>query len=140
MSAANAAANPVRGRFLHTMIRVRDLDKSLAFYTGLLGMTLLRRQDYEGGRFTLAFVGYGGEDDHTVLELTHNWDQETPYELGDAWGHVAIGVEDIYGACDRLAAAGVPVPRPPGPMKHGSTVLAFVEDPDGRRIELIERR
>lgn len=121
------------------MIRVRDLDASIAFYTGLLGMKLLRRQDYPGGEFTLAFVGYGDESDSTVVELTHNWGQEEPYDLGAGFGHLAIGVPDIHGTCEALAAAGVNIPRPPGPMKHGSTVIAFVEDPDGYKIELIER-
>lgn len=128
-----------RSRMLHTMLRVFDLDKSIDFYTRLLGMKLLRKKDFPGGKFTLAFVGYGEENEHTVLELTHNWDQEGPYDLGNAYGHVAIGVPDIHGACDRLAAEGVEIPRPPGPMKHGSTVIAFVEDPDGYKIELIER-
>ncbi len=127
-------------RLLHTMIRVRDLDRSLEFYTGLLGMALLRRTDYEGGRFTLAFVGYGDEASAAVLELTHNWDQTDPYVTGTGFGHIAIAVPDIVETCRRLAAAGVPVPRPPCPMAHGTTVLAFVEDPDGYRIELIERR
>ena len=126
-------------RLLHTMIRVKDLDKSIDFYTRLLGMKLLRKKDFEGGRFTLAFVGYGDESDNTVLELTHNWDQKDKYELGGAYGHIAIGVPDIYAACERLAKAGVKIPRPPGPMKHGGTVIAFVEDPDGYRVELIER-
>ena len=126
-------------RMLHTMLRVGDLEKSLAFYTGVLGMKLLRRKDYEGGRFTLAFVGYGDEDSTAVLELTHNWD--TPrYTLGDGYGHVAIGCEDIRATCDRIRAAGGKVVREPGPMKHGTTVIAFVEDPDGYRIELIEGR
>ncbi|MGE5506064.1 MAG: lactoylglutathione lyase [Actinomycetota bacterium] len=126
-------------RLLHTMIRVGDLDRSIDFYTRLLGMRLLRRQDYPEGRFTLAFVGYGAETDHTVVELTHNWDTAS-YELGTGFGHLAIGVSDIHGACERLAAEGVKIPRPPGPMKHGSTAIAFVEDPDGYKIELIERR
>ncbi len=126
-------------RFLHTMIRVRDLDKSLDFYTRLLGMTELRRKDYPSGEFTLAFVGYGDEDSQTVVELTHNWGQEEPYDLGSGFGHMAIGVPDIYATCDRLTAAQVKIPRPPGPMKHGSTVIAFIEDPDGYKIELIER-
>ena len=141
-AAAEAAAAPQdskRFRILHTMIRVRDLDKSLDFYTRLLGMTQLRRKDFPGGKFTLAFVGYGGEADHTVIELTHNWDQEEPYELGTGFGHVAIGVPDIYATCERLKAEGVAIPRPPGPMKHGTTVIAFIEDPDGYKIELIER-
>jgi lactoylglutathione lyase len=127
-------------RLLHTMIRVRDLDASLAFYTGLLGMKLLRRSDYPDGRFTLAFVGYGEESDHTVVELTHNWDRSEHYQLGDSYGHVAIGVDDIYAECSRLQAAGVVIARPPAPMKFGSTVIAFIDDPDGRKIELIETK
>ena len=126
-------------RVLHTMVRVKDLDASLDFYTRLLGMRLLRRRDYPDGKFTLAFVGYGPEESSAVLELTYNWDQEKPYDLGSGYGHVAIGVPDIYGTCDRLKAAGAKVVRAPGPMKHGSTVIAFVEDPDGYKIELIER-
>ncbi len=126
-------------RILFTRIRVRDLDKSLDFYTRLLGMSELRKQDYPGGKFTLAFVGYGGEADHTVIELTHNWDQKEPYDLGTGFGHVAIGVPDIYATCERLEAEGVPIPRPPGPLKHGTIVIAFIEDPDGYKIELIER-
>jgi len=125
---------------LHTMIRVKDLDRSLHFYCDMLGMRLLRRKDYPEGKFSNLFVGYGDETSHTVVELTFNWGQETPYGLGDAWGHLAIGVPDIYAACARLAEAGVPIPRPPGPMKHGTTVIAFVEDPDGRKVELIERK
>ncbi len=131
--------DPARFRLLHTMIRVRDLDRSLAFYTGALGMQLLRRRDYPDGRFTLAFVGYGPEESHTVLELTHNWDRTEAYAPGEAWGHLALGVPDIHGICARLQADGVPVPRPPGPMQHGRTVIAFIEDPDGYKIELIER-
>ena len=127
-------------RLLHTMLRVLDLEKSLDFYTRLLGMKLLRRNDYEGGRFTLAFVGYGEESDTAVLELTHNWDQKEPYEIGTAYGHIALGVPDIYGTCEKLAAEGVKIPRPPGPMKHGTTVIAFVEDPDGYKVELIETK
>jgi lactoylglutathione lyase len=127
------------GQFLHTMIRVLDLDKSIDFYTRLLGMTLLRRKEYESGRFTLAFVGYGGESGNTVIELTHNWDQKEPYTIGSGFGHLAIGARDIHGACEKLAKAGVKIPRPPGPMKHGGSVIAFIEDPDGYKIELIER-
>jgi len=134
-----AADDAAQFRLLHTMIRVLDLDKSIAFYTGLLGMKLLRRQDYPSGEFTLAFVGYGSETDNAVIELTHNWGQKEPYALGNAFGHLAIAVPDIYGTCERLAAAGVKIPRPPGPMKHGGSVIAFVEDPDGYKIELIER-
>ena len=125
-------------RMLHTMLRVRDLDKSLKFFCDALGMRVLRKQDYPEGRFTLAFVGYGGEDDHTVLELTYNWDQDKPYELGGGYGHVAIGVPDIYKTCEELEKKGIKIVRPPGPMKHGTTVIAFVEDPDGYKVELIE--
>lgn len=124
-------------RLLHTMLRVGDLERSLRFYTEVLGMELLRRKDYPEGRFTLAFVGYGSERDTTVLELTHNWDRSA-YELGDAYGHIAIGVRDIVATCGAIAARGGNVVRPPGPMRHGSTVIAFVEDPDGYRIELIQ--
>ena len=126
-------------RLLHTMLRVGNLDRSLGFYCDLLGMRLLRRRDYPGGRFTLAFVGYGGEDETAVLELTHNWDTER-YQLGDAFGHVAIGVDDIYRRCDELREKGAKIVREPGPMKHGTTEIAFVEDPDGYRIELIQTR
>lgn len=124
-------------RLLHTMLRVGDLDRSLAFYCDVLGMTLLRRKDYPGGEFTLAFVGYGDEADHTVLELTYNWGKEG-YDLGDAYGHIALGVEDIYGTCEAIRARGGQVVREPGPMKHGSTVIAFVQDPDGYKVELIQ--
>jgi len=126
-------------RLLHTMVRVRDLDKSLDFYTRLLNMKVLRKKDFPGGKFTLAFVGYGDEADHTVIELTHNWDQDEPYDLGGGYGHIAVGVPDIYGTCEALEKEGVNIPRQPGPMKHGSTVIAFIEDPDGYKIELIER-
>jgi lactoylglutathione lyase len=122
------------------MIRVKDLDKSIDFYVNNLEMKLLRRTDFPGGKFTLAFVGYGKEKDTAVIELTHNWDQEEPYDLGNGFGHLALGVQDIYGICDKLAAQGVNIPRPPGPMKHGSSVIAFIEDPDGYKIELIERK
>ncbi|MBF0325740.1 MAG: lactoylglutathione lyase [Alphaproteobacteria bacterium] len=124
-------------RMLHTMIRVGDLDRSIDFYTRLLGMKLLRRQDYPDGRFTLAFVGYGDEQANSVIELTHNWDTAS-YDLGTGFGHIALGVPDIYGTCDGLTAAGAKITRPPGPMKHGKTVIAFLEDPDGYKIELIE--
>lgn len=125
-------------QFLHTMLRVGNLERSLAFYQEVLGMRLLRRQDYPEGRFTLAFVGYGAEADHTVLELTHNWDTDS-YELGSAFGHIAIGVEDAYQACDAVRAKGGKVVREAGPMKHGTTVIAFVEDPDGYKIEFIQK-
>ena len=126
------------GQLLHTMIRVFDLEKSIEFYTGKLGMKLLRRKDYPSGEFTLAFVGYGDEENHTVLELTHNWG-EHDYDIGTAYGHIAIAVPDIYKTCDELAAEGVKIPRPAGPMKHGGRPIAFIEDPDGYKIELVER-
>ena len=126
-------------RILHTMIRVKDLDKSIEFYTRLLGMRLLRRKDFPSGKFTLAFVGYGDEASNAVIELTHNWDQQEEYEQGSAFGHLAIGVPDIYSTCERLTVANVSIPRPPGPMKHGGSTIAFVDDPDGYKIELIER-
>ncbi|NVK22906.1 MAG: lactoylglutathione lyase [Kangiellaceae bacterium] len=126
-------------RMLHTMIRVGDLDKSIHFYTHVLGMQLIRKHDYESGRFTLAFVGYGEEKDNTVLELTHNWDTQE-YNLGNGFGHLAIAVDDVYQACDKIRAAGGTITREPGPMKHGTTILAFAEDPDGYKIELLEDR
>jgi lactoylglutathione lyase len=140
VSAPERSAETAAGGFklLHTMIRVKDLDKSIDFYTRLLGMKLLRKKDYPTGEFTLAFVGYGEERDNTVIELTHNWGQTEPYDLGDGFGHFALGIRGIYEACERLAAEGVSIPRPPGPMKHGGSVIAFVEDPDGYKIELIE--
>ncbi len=125
-------------RLLHTMLRVVNLEASLAFYQTVLGMRLLRRQDYPEGRFTLAFLGYGEESEQTVIELTHNWDT-TSYSMGDAFGHLAIEVEDAYAACDAVRAKGGRVVREAGPMKHGSTVIAFVEDPDGYKIEFIQR-
>ncbi|MEB3308240.1 MAG: lactoylglutathione lyase [Cyanobacteriota bacterium] len=124
-------------RLLHTMIRVGDLDRSLRFYTELLGMQLLRRKDYPGGRFTLAFVGYGDERENAVIELTHNWDTAR-YEIGSGFGHIAIGVDEIHALCEQIAAGGGRITRPPGPMKHGTTVIAFVEDPDGYKVELIQ--
>ena len=137
MTTDTAATAPTR--LLHTMLRVFDLERSLDFYVGALGMRLLRRSEHEGGRFTLAFVGYGDEASGAVLELTHNWDQSEPYALGSAYGHIALAVRDARATCDALVARGVRVPRPAGPMQHGSTVIAFLEDPDGYRVELIER-
>ena len=125
-------------RLLHTMLRVGDLEKSIDFYTRVLGMKLLRRKDYQDGKFTLAFVGYDTEDKTAVLELTYNWGVEK-YELGNAYGHIAIEVDDAYLACDAVTAKGGRVTRPAGPMKHGSTVIAFVEDPDGYKIEFIQQ-
>lgn len=123
-------------RLLHTMLRVGNMDRSIQFYTDILGMKLLRKKDFPGGSFTLAFLGYGEESDSTVLELTHNWDTES-YQLGDAYGHIAIGVDDVYKTCEQVKEKGGKVVREAGPMLHGSTVLAFVEDPDGYKIELI---
>lgn len=120
------------------MLRVGDLERSLAFYTGVLGMTLLRRKDYPDGKFTLAFVGFGPESETAVLELTHNWDTAS-YDIGKGFGHIAIEVADAYRACEDIASKGGKVTRPAGPMKHGTTVIAFVEDPDGYKIELIQR-
>lgn len=119
------------------MLRVGDLERSLAFYTDVLGMRLLRRKDYPSGRFTLAFVGYGDERDTAVLELTHNWETAS-YEIGSGYGHIALGVEDIQAFCDQIRAKGGRVTREPGPMKHGGTVIAFLEDPDGYKVELIQ--
>ena len=126
-------------RILHTMIRVADLERSLRFYTEVLGMKLMRRMDYPEGKFTLAFVGYGDESQNAVIELTHNWGV-TSYELGNAFGHIAIAVDDAYKACDEIKGRGGKVTREAGPMKHSATVIAFVEDPDGYKLELVQRK
>lgn len=126
-------------RILHTMLRVVDLDKSLAFYTGVLGMKLLRRTDYPDGKFTLAFVGYTDEAHGAVIEFTHNWGAEA-YEAGNAFGHIAIEVENAFEACDKIRKLGGKIVREAGPMQHGSTILAFIEDPDGYKIELIQKK
>jgi len=123
-------------RLLHTMIRVGDLDRSIHFYTDVLGMRLLRRKDYPDGKFTLAFVGYGDEKNNTVLELTYNWDVEN-YDIGNAFGHLAIEVDDVYRATERIRELGGEIIREPGPMNAGTTILAFVKDPDGYEIELL---
>ncbi|MGL5033703.1 MAG: lactoylglutathione lyase [Microcystaceae cyanobacterium] len=126
-------------RVIHTMLRVGNLDESLQFYCDTLGMTLFRKKDYPTGEFTLAFVGYGSESEQATIELTHNWGVEK-YELGNAFGHIAIAVNDIYGACEKIKAKGGKVTREPGPMKHGTTIIAFVEDPNGYKIELIQHQ
>lgn len=123
-------------RILHTMLRVGNLQKSVDFYTHILGMKLLRQHDYPEGKFTLAFVGYGDEANNSVIELTYNYGVET-YDLGKGYGHIALGCEDVYATCDKIRAAGGKVVREPGPMMHGTTILAFVEDPDGYKIELL---
>jgi len=138
-TAGKTEAKSGQGRMLHTMLRVFDLDKSIDFYTRLLGMTLARKTDVPGGRYSLAFVGYGDEASSTVIELTHNWDQKEPYAIGTAFGHLAVGVPDVYAACERLGKEGVKITRAAGPVKFGTTVIAFVEDPDGYKIELIQR-
>ena len=125
-------------RILHTMLRVGDLTRSIEFYTKVLGMKVLRQHDYPEGRFTLCFVGYGDEDKETVLELTHNWDTKS-YDLGTGYGHIALEVPDAHAACDDVRKRGGKVTREAGPMKHGTTVIAFVEDPDGYKIEFIQR-
>lgn len=125
--------------YLHTMLRVRDLEASVGFYTRFLGMKELRRTEVPDGKYTLVFVGYGNEDTHTVLELTYNWGKDD-YEMGTAFGHLALGVPDIYATCDKLRAAGVKILREPGPVQFGKTVIAFIEDPDGYKIELIEHK
>ena len=125
-------------KFLHTMIRVGDLDKSIKFYTEVLGLKFHRKNDYPDGKFTLAFLGYGG-DNEPFLELTYNWDTKN-YDLGNGYGHMAFGVEDIYKTCEKIEELGGKVTRAPGPMKHGTTVIAFIEDPDSYKVELIERK
>ena len=132
-------AAATHARMLHTMLRVHDLDKSIAFYTGAMGMKLLRKREVPDGKYTLAFVGYGDESEQSVVELTYNWGHE-PYELGSGFGHLAVGVPDVFGLCERVTKSGGKVTRAPGPVKFGTTVIAFVEDPDGYKIELIERK
>ncbi|MEM8688308.1 MAG: lactoylglutathione lyase [Pseudomonadota bacterium] len=127
-------------RIDHQMMRVKDLDKSVDFYTRILGMQLLRQTEYPDGKFTNTFVGYQPEGEGTSLELTYNWDQEDDYEMGQGWGHLALMVDDVYATCDKLAAEGVTITRPAGPMKHGTRVIAFIEDPDGHKIELVGPR
>ncbi len=130
--------NPGEFRLAHTMMRVLDMDKSLEFYCGILGMRVLRRTDYPGGKFTNTFIGYGPEAEFPALELTANWDQSQPYDKGNGWGHICIETKDVYAACEALADKGVNITRPPGPMKNGTRVIAFCEDPDGYKVELNE--
>jgi lactoylglutathione lyase len=125
-------------RVLHTMIRVVDLKKSITFYQDVLGMKIIKQKDYPAGKFTLVFMGYGPEEEGAVIELTHNWETDS-YDIGNGFGHVAIGVDDIYHCCKQAKAKGADVTREPGPMKHGTTVIAFIKDPDGYMIELIEK-
>ena len=133
-------SEPNNFRFLHTMIRVLNLEKSIDFYTRHLGMSVLRKSEYPEGKFSLVFVGYGNEKTNTVIEMTYNWDQKEPYEIGSGFGHLALSVPDIYLACNQMRDEGVIISREPGPMKHGTTVIAFIEDPDGYKIELIEKK
>ncbi len=126
-------------RYLHTMIRVKDLDRSVDFYTKLMGMKEIRRREVPGGRYTLAFVGYGENPEQAELELTYNWDQDKPYDVGNGFGHLAVGVADVAAACEEVRGGGGKVTREAGPVQHGTTVIAFVEDPDGYKIELIQR-
>lgn len=138
MYATNSCLNTaIIMRLLHTMLRVGDLQRSIAFYTDILGMILLRKKEYPEGKFTLAFLGYGDEKNHTALELTHNWDT-SEYDIGSGFGHLAIEVDDVYKAAEKIRAAGGRIIREPGPMNAGSTLLAFVADPDGYEIELLE--
>ena len=128
-----------QARLLHTMLRVKNLDQSVDFYTKLLGMKELRRRDVPDGKYTLAFVGYGDEDDQSVIELTYNWDQTDGYDLGSGFGHLAVGLPDVYKACNDLKKGGATITREAGPVKFGTTVIAFVEDPDGYKVELVQR-
>jgi lactoylglutathione lyase len=128
-----------QARYLHTMLRVKNLDASIGFYTRLLGMRELRRREVPEGKYTLAFVGYGSEETNTVLELTYNWGNDDGYELGTAFGHLALGVPDVAATCERLRREGVKITREPGPVKFGTTIIAFIEDPDGYKIELVQR-
>ena len=124
--------------YMHTMMRVKDQEKSVEFYTKHLGMKVIRQSEYPSGRFTNTFLGYDDDPKSPMLELTYNWDQEEDYDLGNGWGHIALGVDNIYEMCERLESDGVSVPRKPGPMKHGTTVIAFIRDPDNYTIELIQ--
>jgi lactoylglutathione lyase len=126
-------------RFLHTMLRVKDLDRSVAFYTGLMGMKEIRRSEVPAGKYTLCFVGYGDEGSSSVIELTYNWDQEKPYDVGSGFGHLAVAMPDVYAACEALRKGGAKITREAGPVQHGTTVIAFVEDPDGYKVELVQR-
>ncbi|MDH3452120.1 MAG: lactoylglutathione lyase [Gammaproteobacteria bacterium] len=137
MSESQTPVKPVF-RMAHTMIRVGDLDRSLDFYTRMPGMRLLRQSEYPDGKFTNVFVGYSDEATDAVIELTYNWKQSEPYELGNGWGHLALEVPDVHATCEKLQREGVRITGAPGPMKHGTRVIAFIEDPDGYKIELLE--
>ena len=128
-----------RFRLAHTMLRVQNLELSLKFYCDILGMKVLRKTDYPDGKFTNTFIGYGPETEFPTLELTYNWGQEEPYDKGDGWGHICIETPDVYKACESMSSAGIKITRPPGPMKHGTRVIAFCEDPDGYKVELNEK-
>lgn len=134
----SAATKKNNRRLAHTMLRVKNLDASLAFYCNVMGMEVLRRTDYPDGQFTNTFIGYGPEAEFPTLELTHNWDREDKYDMGDGWGHVCIETDDVYQTCTDLEAIGIKITRPPGPMKHGTRIIAFCEDPDGYKVELNE--
>ena len=126
-------------RLAHTMLRVQNLELSLKFYCDILGMKVLRKTDYPDGKFTNTFIGYGPETEFPTLELTYNWGQEEPYNKGNGWGHICIETPDVYKACEGMSSAGIKITRPPGPMKHGTRVIAFCEDPDGYKVELNEK-
>lgn len=126
-------------RLAHTMLRVQNLELSLKFYCDILGMKVLRKTDYPDGKFTNTFIGYGPETEFPTLELTYNWGQEEPYDKGNGWGHICIETPDVYKACENMSSAGINITRPPGPMKHGTRVIAFCEDPDGYKVELNEK-
>jgi lactoylglutathione lyase len=138
-SSSAAGTGAQQGRMLHTMIRVFNLEKSIDFYTRHLGMRVLRKREVPEGKYTLAFVGYTDEETNAVVELTYNWDQKEPYALGTGFGHLAVGIPDVYGTCEKLGKAGVKITRPAGPVKFGTTIIAFIEDPDGYKIELVQR-
>ncbi len=137
-SELDTTASPWKPRLAHVMLRVKDLDRSLEFYVGALGMRILRQKEYPDGQFTNTFLAYGPEAEFPAIELTYNWGRQEPYDLGNGYGHVCLDVDDVYGFCEHLAKAGVTITRPPGPMKHGTRVIAFVTDPDGYKVEITQ--